>query len=62
MDEDLEFDDDVIDDSDPRNDTRGDSADNSAQFGREQHDVRRKIEALLERRRLREEFGGLDDF
>lgn len=33
-----------------------------AQIGRQRHDVRRKIEEILERKRLREEFGDLADF
>lgn len=37
-------------------------ADYDTQIGRQRHDVRRKIEELLERKRLREEFGDLDDF
>ncbi|HKI75522.1 MAG TPA: hypothetical protein VJ998_12790 [Pseudomonadales bacterium] len=39
-----------------------DSGDYDSQIGRQRHDVRRKIEELLERKRLREEFGDLDDF
>ncbi|XOV88971.1 MAG: PA3496 family putative envelope integrity protein [Pseudomonadota bacterium] len=54
MDEDLDFDD-VVDESDS-------SVDYETHIGRQRQDVRRKIEELLERKRLREEFGDLDDF
>jgi len=59
MDEDAsEFDDDIIDEVDDVDDP----VDYDTQIGRQRHDVRRKIEELLERKRLREEFGDLDDF
>lgn len=58
MDEESEFDDDIIDEIDEVED----STDYDTQIGRQRHDVRRKIEELLERKRLREEFGDLDDF
>ena len=59
MDEDNDFDEDIVDDS---IDDSVSSRDYEAQIGRQRHDVRRKIEELLERKRLREEFGDLDDF
>lgn len=58
MDEEAGFDEDVIDSVDES----GDVADYDLQFSHQRHDVRRKIEELLERKRLREEFGDLDDF
>jgi hypothetical protein len=59
MDEDAsDFDDDIIDEVDGVDDP----VDYDTQIGRQRHDVRRKIEELLERKRLREEFGDLDDF
>ena len=58
MDEEAGFDEDVIDSVDES----GDAADYDLQFSHQRHDVRRKIEELLERKRLREEFGDLDDF
>jgi hypothetical protein len=39
-----------------------DSADYEVRIGSQRHDVRRKIEELLERKRLREEFGELNDY
>lgn len=59
MDEDTsDFDDDVMDELDGTED----GPDYDTRIGRQRHDVRRKIEELLERKRLREEFGDLDDF
>lgn len=58
MDEDSDYDEGLIEDVE----TVGDDVDYEAQIGRQRHDVRRKIEELLERKRLREEFGDLDDF
>ena len=53
-----EYDEDLIEDAADIDD----SGDYDSQIGRQRHDVRRKIEELLERKRLREEFGDLDDF
>ena len=58
MDEESEFDEDIIDELE----SVDDSVDYDTRIGRQRHDVRRKIEELLERKRLREEFGDLDDF
>ena len=57
MDEEAaDFDDDIVeDDSAP-------AVDYDTHIGKQRHDVRRKIEEMLERKRLREEFGDLDDF
>lgn len=55
MDEESEYDEGLLDDV-------NEDFDYEAQIGRQRHDVRRKIEELLERKRLREEFGDLDDF
>lgn len=58
MDEESEFDEDIIDDVE-----EGDnSPDYDTRIGGQRQDVRRKIEELLERKRLREEFGDMDDF
>lgn len=51
MDEELMDYDDTDDSAELDYDTR---------MGLQRHDVRRKIEEILERKRLREEFGGLD--
>ena len=58
MDEDAEYDEGMIDEVDEVEE----KFDYEAQIGRQRHDVRRKIEEMLERKRLREEFGELDDF
>ena len=58
MDEESEYDEDIIDELE----SVDDSVDYDTRIGRQRHDVRRKIEELLERKRLREEFGDLDDF
>jgi hypothetical protein len=59
MDEDTsDFDEDIMGELDNAEDT----LDYDTRIGRQRHDVRRKIEELLERKRLREEFGDLDDF
>lgn len=58
MDEDSEFDEEMVEDVDAVEE----NFDYEAQIGRQRHDVRRKIEEMLERKRLREEFGELDDF
>ncbi|MCB1645853.1 MAG: hypothetical protein KDI36_10380 [Pseudomonadales bacterium] len=50
----LDFDDDVFD-SEEEEETSYD-----ANMNLQRHDVRRKIEEMLERRRLREEFGDID--
>ena len=57
MDEDTDFDDDVVD-----IDVVDNAPEYDAKNGGPRHDVRRKIEEMLERKRLREEFGDLDDF
>lgn len=57
MDEDTDFDEAVVD-----IDEVDDATDFAAKDGGPRHDVRRKIEEMLERKRLREEFGDLDDF
>lgn len=54
---DEEYDDDIVDEVDDSTD-----AVYEAQIGRQRHDVRRRIEELLERKRMREEFGELSDF
>lgn len=58
MDEESEFEEEMIDDIE----TVDNGTDYDVQIGRQRHDVRRKIEELLERKRLREEYGDLDDF
>lgn len=58
MDEDSEYDEEMVEDVSEVEET----FDYEAQIGRQRHDVRRKIEEMLERKRLREEFGELDDF
>lgn len=59
MDEDAsDFDDENINEVDEVDNP----VDYDTRIGRQRHDVRRKIEELLERKRLREEFGELDDF
>lgn len=52
-DEAMDFEEEVVQD---------DSVDYDTRIGGQRHDVRRKIEEMLERKRLREEFGDLDDF
>ena len=59
MDDETEFEDDIVEAEahDPVV-----ALNYEAHIGRQRNDVRRKIEELLERRRLREEFGDLADF
>lgn len=59
MDEETEFEDDI---AESETDDPVVALNYEAHIGRQRNDVRRKIEELLERRRLREEFGDLDDF
>ena len=58
MDEESEYDEEMVEDVGEVEE----NFDYEAQIGRQRNDVRRKIEEMLERKRLREEFGELDDF